>query len=164
MRDSPAACATLGVNLLSTKLAVFALSAAIAGFGGALIGVARGSASTQNFEMLQGLPLLLLLVVGGTALVSGSLFGGILLQSFTWIVEILPGIKIGNVDVVQTWSRIGPGLAGIGIGRNPEGAVTEISLGRYGEGGATPPVAPEDELGGGDPPVPTPTAATAGEG
>ena len=36
MRDSPAACATLGVNLFSTKLAVFAISAAIAGFGGAL--------------------------------------------------------------------------------------------------------------------------------
>ena len=164
MRDSPAACATLGVNLLSTKLAVFALSAAIAGFGGALIGVARGSASTQNFEMLQGLPLLLLLVVGGTALVSGALFGGILLQSFTWLVEILPTIKIGSVDVVQTWSRIGPGLAGIGIGRNPEGVVTEISLGRYGEGGATPPVAPEDDQGGGDPPVPTPTATPIGEG
>ena len=31
MRDSPAACATLGVNLFSTKLAVFAISAAIAG-------------------------------------------------------------------------------------------------------------------------------------
>ncbi len=133
MRDSPAACATLGVNLFSTKLAVFALSAAIAGFGGALIGVARGSASTQNFEMLQGLPFLLLLVVGGTAVVSGALFGGIALQSFTWLVEVLPTWKIGGVNVVQTWGRVGPGLAGIGIGQNPEGAVTAISEG-VGEG------------------------------
>jgi ABC-type branched-subunit amino acid transport system permease subunit len=30
MRDSPAACATLGVNLFFTKLAVFGISAAIA--------------------------------------------------------------------------------------------------------------------------------------
>ena len=164
MRDSPAACATLGVNLLSTKLAVFALSAAIAGFGGALIGVARGSASTQNFEMLQGLPFLLLLVVGGTALVSGALFGGILLQSFTWLVDILPTITIGSVNVVQTWGRVGPGLAGITIGRNPEGAVTEISLAVHGEGGATSPVAPEDDdVGATDASDPTPSAVSAGE-
>ena len=42
MRDSPAACATLGVNLFSTKLAVFAISAAIAGFAGALNGMYLG--------------------------------------------------------------------------------------------------------------------------
>lgn len=156
MRDSPAACATLGVNLLSTKLAVFALSAGIAGFGGALIGVARGSASTQNFEMLQGLPFLLLLVVGGTALVSGSLFGGIALQSFTWLVDILPTIKIGTVNVVQTWGRVGPGLAGIGVGQNPEGAVTAISAAVSGEGKAPPPVEGSES----DDAAPVPAGAT----
>jgi hypothetical protein len=31
------------------------------------------------------------------------------------------------------WSRIGPGLAGIGIGRNPDGAVVEISAAMRGE-------------------------------
>src|SRR5262249_53582443 len=36
MRDSPAACATLGVNLRATKFAVFGISAGIAGFAGAL--------------------------------------------------------------------------------------------------------------------------------
>ena len=31
------------------------------------------------------------------------------------------------------WQRIGPGLAGIGIGRNPDGAVVEISAAVHGE-------------------------------
>ncbi|GIR35115.1 MAG: hypothetical protein CM15mP49_05000 [Actinomycetota bacterium] len=36
MKDSPAASATLGLNMLRLKLSVFTLAAAIAGFGGAL--------------------------------------------------------------------------------------------------------------------------------
>ncbi len=38
MRDSPSACTTLGVNLTTTKLGVFAFSAAMAGFAGAFYG------------------------------------------------------------------------------------------------------------------------------
>jgi len=131
LRDSPAACATLGVNLFRTKMAVFMISAAIAGFAGALLGIARGTASTMDFAMLQGLPFLLLLVVGGASVVSGALVGGILLQVFTWLTVLLPnGLKIPviGIDAVALQSKIGPGLAGIGIGRNPEGAVTEVSI------------------------------------
>jgi len=128
MRDSPAACATLGVNLTLTKLGVFALSASIAGFAGALLGVLRGGATTDQYRMLPGLPYLLLLVVGGASLVSGALTGGILLQSFAWLTNLFPGSRI-----VSLWSRIGPGLAGIGIGREPEGLVVAIGAGVRGE-------------------------------
>ncbi|HEY3723707.1 MAG TPA: ATP-binding cassette domain-containing protein [Acidimicrobiia bacterium] len=130
MRDSPAACATLGVNLSRTKLSVFMLSAAIAGFAGALLGTARGTASTLDFQMLTGLPYLLLLVVGGASIVSGALLGGVLLQLFTWITVIFPhGLSIPgiNLDVVDLEAKLGPGLAGISIGRNPEGVITDIS-------------------------------------
>jgi ABC-type branched-subunit amino acid transport system ATPase component/branched-subunit amino acid ABC-type transport system permease component len=130
MRDSPAACATLGVNLSRTKLEVFVMSAAIAGFAGALIGTARGTASTLDFQMLTGLPFLLLLVVGGASVVSGALVGGILLQLFTWISLIFPNglrIPLTEIDLVSLQAKLGPGLAGIGIGRNPDGAVTAVS-------------------------------------
>lgn len=128
MRDSPAACATLGVNLFATKLAVFALSAAIAGLAGALNGAYLGSASTQDFQMLKGLPILLLAVVGGIAVVSGTVFGGLALQSFNWLVSLFP-----SFEPLTWWQRIGPGLAGIGIGRNPDGAVVEIGAAVRGE-------------------------------
>ncbi len=63
--DSPAACATLGINPIVTKLGVFVIASAIAGFAGALLGIFQGTATVQDFEMLQGLAFLLLLVVGG---------------------------------------------------------------------------------------------------
>ncbi len=122
MRDSPAACATLGVNLLTTKVLVFALAAAIAGFGGSLLATLAGSAGTADYQVLQGLPFVILLVVGGASAVSGALFGGILFQSFPFLVD-----KSGGWWPVVWWSRMGTGLLGIGIGRQPEGVIPGVS-------------------------------------
>ena len=119
--DSPAACATLGVNPIVTKLGVFVISAAIAGFAGALLGIFQGTATVQDFEMLAGLAYLLLLVVGGVAVVSGAVFGGLNLQLFTFISTQWPG------NTVVTWfSRLGPGISGIAIGRQPSGVIPTV--------------------------------------
>ena len=130
MRDSPAACATLGVNLLTTKLAVFGLSAAIAGFAGAVLAIHQGGAQTTDFAMLQGLPFLLLLVVGGVGVVSGAVFGAAALQVFTAFlpqVWLAPGKAAKWItDISDWWSKIGPGLAGVGIARQPEGVIPQV--------------------------------------
>jgi branched-chain amino acid transport system permease protein len=130
MRDSEAACATLGVNLLRTKLAVFGLSAGIAGFAGALAALHHGAAQASDFQMLNGLPFLLLLVVAGVSVVSGALLGGFLLQTFTWLLIAFPNviISIGSVEfnLFVVLERIGPGLAGIGIGRQPDGVIPNV--------------------------------------
>jgi branched-chain amino acid transport system permease protein len=119
--DSPAACATVGVNPITTKLVVFVISAAIAGFAGALLGIFQGTATVQDFQMLQGLAFLLLLVVGGIAVVSGAVLGGFFLSSFTWLSQQFPGNTF-----LMWWSRLGPGLAGIGIGRQPSGIIPTV--------------------------------------
>ncbi len=158
MRDSPAACATLGVNLFSTKLAVFAISAAIAGFGGALAGMHLGSAGTANFQMLSGLPYLLLLVVGGVAVVSGAVFGGFALQSFVWLTLLFPGSTF-----FEWWGRLGPGLAGIGIGRRPDGVIphvgAEMRERRIGKRKALPPPPDAGDTVEAAPETTTPAAA-----
>src|SRR6185295_4483966 len=64
MKDSEAACATLGMNLVGTKLAVFAFSAAIAGVGGALYGGLLGSINGENFSFINGLQNILLVTPG----------------------------------------------------------------------------------------------------
>ena len=123
--DSPAACATLGVNPIVTKLGVFVISAAIAGFAGALLGVFQGTATVQDFEMLAGLAYLLLLVVGGVAVVSGAVLGGSLFTLFAWLPTILP--NWAWLTTFGTWQqRLGPGLAGIGIGRQPSGIIPTV--------------------------------------
>src|SRR5262249_39164279 len=73
MKDSPAAAATMGMNLTLTKMVVFSFSAAMAGVGGALYGGALGSASPDRFAFFNSLPLLLLGVVGGIGSAAGAL-------------------------------------------------------------------------------------------
>jgi branched-chain amino acid transport system permease protein len=120
MKASPAACVTLGLNLTRTKVEVFALSAAIAGFGGALFGAQLNSVSPDSFRFLQGLPIVLLAVIGGIGAVGGALFGGVTFAlSFYMIPDIFPYDWVKNVLI------LGPALAGISLGRNPNGAVNE---------------------------------------
>ncbi len=55
LNDSPAACATVGLNVRRTRLAVFALSAGLAGLGGALYGGLQGPVSADDFQVLVSL-------------------------------------------------------------------------------------------------------------
>jgi branched-chain amino acid transport system permease protein len=118
MKSSPAACATLGVDLTATKVQVFALSAFIAGIGGALYGAQLRSVSPPTFQFLQSLPVVLLAVVGGLGAPGGALFGGIVYAlSFLVLPDLVPWLR-----TVLTFA---PALAGISLGRNPNGAVHE---------------------------------------
>jgi branched-chain amino acid transport system permease protein len=112
MRDSPAACTTLGVNLTTTKLGVFALSAAMAGVAGAFYGGLRGSAQTNDFLMFQSLPVLLMAVIGGITTVSGALIGGLLLGLLQ--TQEATGALAGLVFLFT-------GGAAVSLGRNPHG-------------------------------------------
>ncbi len=122
MKDSEAACATLGLNLLGTKLLVFSLSAGIAGLGGALYAMQLTSIQPGNFDLVSSLEVFALTVVGGIGAVGGALFGAVSLFAFLpLIVQIWPGLV--------RWVGLLPGLTGIGLGRNPNGAVHDIREG-----------------------------------
>ncbi|MEY2423920.1 MAG: hypothetical protein QOI95_3987 [Acidimicrobiaceae bacterium] len=132
MRDSPAACATLGMGLTATKLAVFALSAAIAGVGGAVYGGALGTVGANRFTFFDSLPLLLLTVVGGIGSIGGAVFAGLVLYGIPLVanswsdldipVRSLPGLRdVGDLLALT------PGLMGIGLGRNPNGVVRDVA-------------------------------------
>jgi branched-chain amino acid transport system permease protein len=79
MKDSEAACATLGLSLRTTKLAVFMLSAAMAGVAGALYGAASSVATGTDFEMFESLLILAVVAIGGASVCSGALAGGLAL-------------------------------------------------------------------------------------
>jgi sulfate-transporting ATPase len=116
LRDSPDAASMLGMSLTLTKLGVFAFSAAIAGLAGGLFAIYYTSVGTTDFQLTAGLPYLLLLVVGGASVVGGTVVGAIFLVQFAWFNQAFPD------NTFLTWfANLGPGLVGIGIGRNPEG-------------------------------------------
>jgi len=141
MKDSEAACATLGLSLTTTKLFVFALSAGLAGLAGALFGAMRTVAGSTDFLMLQSLPILLLVVVGGVATASGALLGGITLGLLPIIANRYPALAAITL--------LGSGLAGITLGSNPDGVTVGIArrLRRLFPERATPEPAPDE---GGD--------------
>jgi len=118
MKDSEAACATVGMNLTGTKLAVFAVSAGIAGLGGALYGGLNQSINAQNFDFVTGLPIFMMTVVGGIGAVGGAFFAGVALSVFSFAAEIVPALS--NVLLVT------PGAIGVGLGRNPSGAIKDM--------------------------------------
>jgi branched-chain amino acid transport system permease protein len=118
MKDSPAACATLGMNLTITKMQVFAISAGIAGVGGALLAGLQNGASVSQFDALQSLPILLMAAAGGIAMVSGALVGGVFYASFPIVADAIPSMA----NLLQ----VAPGLIGISLGRNPNGAVNDV--------------------------------------
>jgi branched-chain amino acid transport system permease protein len=119
MKDSPAACATLGLDLTRVKLAVFSLSASIAGVGGALYAGTLGSVSPERFNLFESLPLLLLAVVGGISTASGAIFTGVVLGGFP--------IAIGIWPFLENLNRLLPGTMGVALGRNPNGAMHDIA-------------------------------------
>jgi branched-chain amino acid transport system permease protein len=125
LRDSEAASATVGVNILETKLLVFALSAGIAGFGGAFLAMQHQNLKPQgkDYEMLAGLTVVLALVIGGVSFVAGALFAGVF-----GLVTVL----IQENWHISLWLQLvylAPGLAALGIIQNPQGAVVAIGEG-----------------------------------
>ncbi len=132
MKDSPAACATLGMGLTATKLSVFAFSAAIAGVGGAVYAGALGTMSGDRFTFFSSLPLLLLAVVGGIGSVGGAVFAGLVLYGIplvtgTWSDLDIPLRSLPGLADIGTLLALTPGLMGIGLGRNPNGVVRDVA-------------------------------------
>lgn len=118
MRDSPVGCATLGMSLTWTKLRVFALSAAMAGLGGAMYAAMRVSVSAKSFTSIEGLSILLLAVIGGIETISGPLIGGVLVA----LMKIL-GQEAPALDWIPA---IGPAFVAITLARHRDGAAAQL--------------------------------------
>jgi branched-chain amino acid transport system permease protein len=123
LRDSEAASATIGVNIVETKVVVFMLSAAIAGFAGAFYAQQTESLSSSSFTMLAGLPIVLALVIGGVGSVAGALFAGLFGFGLIYIKETW------HLSLWRSLEILGPGLTALGIIQNPSGAVVAIGDG-----------------------------------
>jgi branched-chain amino acid transport system permease protein len=119
LRDSEAAYATLGGNLLAARVAVFALSAGIAGLGGALYGMQLRSVTAEQFTFVAGLPIFLVAVIGGLGAVGAGLFTGV---AYVWPVAALTAVAPWASNIVALL----PSLAGIGLGRAPDGIVARF--------------------------------------
>ncbi len=134
MRDSPAACGTLGLNMRWFRVGLFGLSAGMAGLAGALFAGLRQTISATDFQLLSSLPLLLLAVVCGVTSVTGAAIGGLGFMMLPVLQSNHPGLA-GLAFVVI-------GFGAVALGRDPNGLANLLfSLGRKVESALWPAVA-----------------------
>jgi branched-chain amino acid transport system permease protein len=127
LNNSEAASATVGVSVATTKVVVYAVSAAMAGIGGSLFATASGSVdAVRTFTLDMSIPIVLLMAIGGMAYPIAAIFTTfqVLLLALGERLEQAgaPGWLLGVVTFMKFF---GPGLGAIGMVVNQRGAAFE---------------------------------------
>ena len=105
IRDSEISAQSMGIHLAYYKTLSFALSAALAGIAGALYAHKLQFISPDQFNILQSIDLLLMIVIGGLGSVHGAFLGALFLitmpQAIAMIKDYLPA-AIGQAPGLQS--------------------------------------------------------------
>lgn len=79
VRDSEISAQAMGVNLPRTRTLSFALSCAITGVAGALMGHFSGIFNNETFNIVISITLLLMIVIGGVGFIQGAFVGAFII-------------------------------------------------------------------------------------
>jgi branched-chain amino acid transport system permease protein len=77
LNDSPAAYATVGLNIGFTKVVVFAIAAGLAGLAGALYGTVQQTVGTSDFDFFAGIIFVLFVTVWSIRTVTGAFLAAV---------------------------------------------------------------------------------------
>jgi branched-chain amino acid transport system permease protein len=86
VREDEIAAASMGVNLVRTKLWAFALGASFAGFAGSVYASYFQYVHPSNFEFIVSITILAMVVLGGIGNIYGAIAGALLIGFFDRIV------------------------------------------------------------------------------
>jgi branched-chain amino acid transport system permease protein len=125
IRDSEISAQSMGIHLARYKTLSFALSAALAGIAGALYAHKLQFISPDQFNILQSIDLLLMIVVGGVGSVHGAFLGAIFLISMPQAIALIK-------DYLPDTIGQAPGLQGVVYGMVLIAFVLFEPLGLYG--------------------------------
>ncbi len=109
VRDSEISAQSLGIHVARTKTLSFAISAALAGLGGALYAHKLQFISPDQFSLLQSIELLMLVVIGGLGSVHGAFLGAIFLI-------VMPQLIAISKDFLPAMVGQAPGLQSVVYG------------------------------------------------
>jgi branched-chain amino acid transport system permease protein len=88
IRDSEISAQSMGIHLARYKSLSFALSAALAGLGGALYAHKISFLSPDQFNIIQSIDLLLMIVIGGLGSVHGAFLGAAFLIAMPQLISL----------------------------------------------------------------------------
>ena len=125
IRDSEISAQSMGIHLARYKTLSFALSAALAGVGGALYAHKLQFISPDQFNIVQSIDLLLMVVIGGLGSVHGAFLGAIFLITMPQVISL-------GKDYLPAAIGQAPGLQGLVYGVVLIGFVLFEPMGLYG--------------------------------
>jgi branched-chain amino acid transport system permease protein len=125
IRDSEISAQSMGIHLARFKTLSFAISAALAGVGGALYAHKLMFISPDQFGVLQSIDLILMIVIGGLGSVHGAFLGAIFLISAPQLINLGKGFLPDAIGQA-------PGLQAVVYGAVLIGFVLFEPLGLYG--------------------------------
>jgi branched-chain amino acid transport system permease protein len=97
VRDDEIAASLTGIHVARTRVVAFAISAACAGLGGALLALSTGVVNTGEFPLSLSIQLLAAMVLGGTGTLFGMVWGGILLVYLPqWSTSLSSDFNLGS--------------------------------------------------------------------
>jgi branched-chain amino acid transport system permease protein len=86
IREDEIAAASMGVNLVRTKLWAFALGASFAGFAGSVYSSAFQYVAPDQFEFSVSITILAMIILGGLGNIYGVVVGALIIGSFDRIL------------------------------------------------------------------------------
>ena len=125
IRDSEISAQSMGIQLARFKTLSFAISAALAGVGGALYAHKLKFISPDQFGVLQSIDLILMVVIGGLGSVHGAFLGAIFLITMPQVIALAK-------DHLPDAIALAPGLQGVVYGVVLIAFVLFEPLGLYG--------------------------------
>ncbi|WP_298825213.1 branched-chain amino acid ABC transporter permease [uncultured Piscinibacter sp.] len=125
IRDSEISAQSMGIHLARFKTMSFAISAALAGVGGALYAHKLKFISPDQFGVLQSIDLILMIVIGGLGSVHGAFLGAIFLITMPQAIALAK-------DHLPDAIALAPGLQGVVYGAVLIAFVLFEPLGLYG--------------------------------
>ena len=125
IRDSEVSAQSMGIHLAYYKTLSFAISAALAGVGGALYAHQIKFLSPDQFSIIQSIDLLLMVVIGGLGSVHGAFLGAIFLIT-------MPQLIAAGKDVLPAAIGQAPGLQSVVYGAVLIAFVLFEPMGLYG--------------------------------
>src|SRR6266545_2473290 len=79
MREDELAAASMGIDLVRTKLLAFSMGASFSGFAGAFFGAYLGSITPSSFQFDKSVLILSMVILGGLGNIPGVILGGLII-------------------------------------------------------------------------------------
>src|SRR5271155_959719 len=112
IREDEVACRSLGKSVFRYKLAVFAITAAMAGLAGSMFVMETSIAAPKQFLFGQSLAIIAMVVIGGSGSLPGSILGVVLLGLLAPFFEHVLNF---DANAAFTWRLVAYGAALVAI-------------------------------------------------